>query len=97
MNALETTRQQLDKIIILISTKPNYANEIKINPDQALANSGILEKSDLIPLCSWNPVPSAITACPTCLLRPTPANPHTSADCPPRPNPNPSPSPRPPR
>lgn len=91
MRQLAEIRAKLDEIPAICLADSNFIHHMMTQPEQALGKIGILQND--IPLYAWSPLPSSITACPTCLLKPTPTAPHTHADCPPRPNPSPSPSP----
>jgi hypothetical protein len=93
MTNLNIVRNKLDEAAVLMSLDPNYIDKIIADPQLALSELDIADNS--LPLYAWNPAPSAITACPTCLFKGPIANPHTHADCPPRPNPQPSPTPSP--
>jgi hypothetical protein len=91
MQNLNQLRGQLD---MLLSASAIHAEAILNDPNNALHFLGIENEGDSVPLYAWNPTPSAITACVTCLFKGPTANPRTSADCPPRPQPTPTPTPK---
>lgn len=95
MSSLEITRNKIDQLIAFITADSKNIGNIQDDPYQMLKEFDVFESERNIPLYAWSPVPSSITACPSCLFKPTIANPRTSADCPPRPAPGPSPSPSP--